>query len=322
MSLNIDNPVIVVDGTPINSYNPEFNNYLISDRSIISSGYISENYSGREFRKYIYKNVIGEVVKVSPWIEYINTITINGDSLPTVNNVILTGSAKPSGTLVCQYTFADADGEFEGTTLFKWYYAKNRYEVPKIIEGASSGHYTILGNTLSNCYIMASIRPVSVNGSIADKEYFSNVVGPIPFSYDYPIVTIGDFTWQPDVPNDQDNDDDDDDEILDPEPDPDPDMDPIVPWSDDPFWYECTEVFNDTNLDDSQLIIPCYLNSPYYASGYWFDYVTAMASGVIYPYDPYNFGYSLTPPDNYHGWVKWPDPFNEFTASGWKFNVT
>lgn len=64
----IDNPVISVDGNPINSYNPVFENHTIDDQTIVSSsGYLAHLYDGVEYRKYLYKNANDDVVKISAW---------------------------------------------------------------------------------------------------------------------------------------------------------------------------------------------------------------------------------------------------------------
>lgn len=188
----IDNPVVVVDGTPIESYNPEFQNHMITDRNITASGYLSEHYSGREFRKFIYKNLHGEVVKISPWFEYFGEpdkpiVT----SPPTVSSVKIVGQAIASGTLFCQYDFQDADGDLEGDSIITWYYTRSKYKPYIAVQNYSSGALVIPGNALFDCYVCASVKPVSLSGEVSEQEYFSNAVGPIPYSYDYPTVKIG-----------------------------------------------------------------------------------------------------------------------------------
>jgi len=187
----VDNPVVVIDGTPISSYNPEFNNFMIDDRTITSSGYLSEVYAGREFRKYVYKNATGELVKLSPWLEYLGQPIGLVNDPPIADNVRLVGRAVAGETLTCQYDFKDSDGDIEGDSIIAWYYTRNKNVPYTIIDGYSSGSLIIPGNALFDCYVKCGVTPRSANGATSDIEYFSQVVGPIPYSYQYPQVKIG-----------------------------------------------------------------------------------------------------------------------------------
>lgn len=67
----INGPLIMVDGNPITSYNPRFENHTLADQVIVNStGYLSQIYDDVEYRQYIHKNAAGEIVKVDPWIVY------------------------------------------------------------------------------------------------------------------------------------------------------------------------------------------------------------------------------------------------------------
>ena len=61
----VENSVQVVCGNPYFSFNPTFENHMIADRVITSSGYYSMTYNGFEYRTYVYKNAAGSVVTVS-----------------------------------------------------------------------------------------------------------------------------------------------------------------------------------------------------------------------------------------------------------------
>jgi len=66
----LNNPVIQIDGNPIDSYNPTFENHMIEDQVITNSnGYLAHIYKGVEYRQYVHKNANGDIVKVDPWIE-------------------------------------------------------------------------------------------------------------------------------------------------------------------------------------------------------------------------------------------------------------
>ena len=63
----IHNPTVVVDGTPVTSYNPVFRNFMITDRTITdSSQFIEEEFDGVTYRQRVHKNINGEIVQVDP----------------------------------------------------------------------------------------------------------------------------------------------------------------------------------------------------------------------------------------------------------------
>ncbi len=95
---------------------------------------------------------------------------IVGAEVPTASAVSISGTAMPDEVLTGAYTFADADGDAEGASLYQWYEATDATGSDKLkILGEKSITITISSNLLDK-YVGFEVIPVSATGGDAYLE--------------------------------------------------------------------------------------------------------------------------------------------------------
>lgn len=102
-------------------------------------------------------------------------------SAPLASDVLISGTAKENETLTASYTYSDANGDAEGSSIIKWYRADDVNGTNEIgITGATDINYT-LGADDRNKYIRFSVTPVAqtgglLNGTIVYSQYTDEIV--------------------------------------------------------------------------------------------------------------------------------------------------
>ncbi len=83
---------------------------------------------------------------------------------PTASAVSVTGTPEVGKMLTGSYTYGDADGDIEGTSIFQWYRADNASELNKtVIPGANAKTYA-LTSADEGKYISFEVTPVAQTG--------------------------------------------------------------------------------------------------------------------------------------------------------------
>src|SRR3990172_7215257 len=91
---------------------------------------------------------------------------------PTASNVTITGTAQVGQLLTGNYTYADADGDAEGTSTYRWL----RNGVP--ISGATAKTYTLVAAD-QGALIRFEVTPVAATGASPGVAVQSPAVGPV-----------------------------------------------------------------------------------------------------------------------------------------------
>lgn len=99
-------------------------------------------------------------------------LTVTPQHAPTASNVSITGTLLVGQTLTGSYTYNDADGDAEGTSLYQWY-ANN-----VAISGATSTTYVLTTNE-QNKTIKFEVTPVAVEGITTGTPVPSSVSGTV-----------------------------------------------------------------------------------------------------------------------------------------------
>ncbi|MFC4261246.1 T9SS type A sorting domain-containing protein [Ferruginibacter yonginensis] len=137
------------------------------------------------------------------WV--IDDVRIRGtvaNAAPTASAVAITGTTVVGQTLTGSYTYADAEGNTEGTSTFKWYRANDVAGTGEVaIAGATATTYTLTGADL-NKFIRFSVVPVATTGTLTGVETFSGRVGPVTSNNNSTatITVASGFTATPNVP--------------------------------------------------------------------------------------------------------------------------
>jgi len=96
---------------------------------------------------------------------------LKSNAAPIAINLSTIGNALTDSTLYLDWTYFDANGDVEGTGLFKWY--RNG------VATDSTRQYYLLSSPDSGYHIRPSVIPVALTGQTHGIETFSDSVGPI-----------------------------------------------------------------------------------------------------------------------------------------------
>lgn len=104
----------------------------------------------------------------------------DAEAAPMASDVAMTGTAQVGQTLTGSYTYADINGDAEGTSIFSWYRATNASGTDKIaISGATQSSYVLTPTDL-NKYISFEVTPIAQSGieqgTAVASAYTSRVV--------------------------------------------------------------------------------------------------------------------------------------------------
>ncbi len=137
---------------------------------------------------------------------YTETITIKADNMkdvtflvtqvvnapPQAASVHFTGVKMLGVTLTGHYTYEDADGDIEGTSVYQWYRSNNASGAGKVaISGATLITYSLQLDDIGY-YISFEVTPKASTGSIEGTAVMSSYVGAVVPKY--AITLTGDAT--------------------------------------------------------------------------------------------------------------------------------
>ncbi|MGI0012748.1 MAG: DUF7594 domain-containing protein [Nitrososphaera sp.] len=103
---------------------------------------------------------------------------------PTASNVAITGTAVVGQVLTGNYTYADADGDLEGTSTYRW--LRNGAS----ISGATAKTYTLVAAD-QGALIVFEVTPVAATGASPGVPVQSPAVGPVAPANTPPQITSG-----------------------------------------------------------------------------------------------------------------------------------
>ena len=99
---------------------------------------------------------------------------------PVATDVIQTGLALVGSTLTGSYTYFDADGDLEGTSLYQWYRAEDASGLNELPISGATGFSYILSSADTTNYIRFAVTPVALTGDlIGEMVMAENFTGPI-----------------------------------------------------------------------------------------------------------------------------------------------
>jgi len=136
-----------------------------------------------------------------------------GCNLPFATTVYTNGSYGTNGSLTGYYSYNQADGLPEGSSVYRWYYANNSSGSGKsTIGGATSRYYTIPSGNAGK-YIAFGVVPVTNTGltgnevisswnpivwqcgEVLRKTHTAGSVAPVSAAIDYGTVSINGVCW-------------------------------------------------------------------------------------------------------------------------------
>ncbi|MDH3711379.1 MAG: T9SS type A sorting domain-containing protein, partial [Cyclobacteriaceae bacterium] len=107
---------------------------------------------------------------------------VPANTAPTATDLSITGITEVGQVLTGNYTFNDADGDLEGTSLFRWF--RDGVE----ISGATAVTYTLTTSD-ENTTITFEVTPVALTGVLTGAAVVSAGVGPIGSANAIPTAT-------------------------------------------------------------------------------------------------------------------------------------
>lgn len=115
---------------------------------------------------------------------------------PTASGVAITGTAQVGSVLTGTYTYADADGDLEGASTFKWYRGTDE------ITGATNNTYTLVAADEGQT-IKFEVTPVAATGTpktgTAVASAATSAVAPAPLDPTAPTASNVTITGDPTV---------------------------------------------------------------------------------------------------------------------------
>jgi len=124
-------------------------------------------------------------------------IFTTGNAAPTASALSITGDVEANKTITASYTYADAEGDAQGTSTFKWYRATSATGTGEaVIDGATSNTYLIKAEDEGK-FIKFSFTPKATSGNLMGTEVSSTYVGAVgeattvTFTYNGNTVTYG-----------------------------------------------------------------------------------------------------------------------------------
>ncbi|MCF8380547.1 MAG: T9SS type A sorting domain-containing protein [Bacteroidales bacterium] len=117
-----------------------------------------------------------------------NVVNITGADVPVATAVSFTGDAVNGSLLTGVYTFTDADGDLEGTSLYQWYEATDAAGANKLkLIGEKGITYTVSSDMIGK-FVAFEVTPVSATGGedyLVGEAVMSEFVAVIGVNVDY-----------------------------------------------------------------------------------------------------------------------------------------
>ncbi|MBO9607114.1 MAG: hypothetical protein J7639_14235 [Paenibacillaceae bacterium] len=133
---------------------------------------------------------------------YVDDLAVSADSgaeppvnaAPTAGNVGISGTAETGNLLTGTYTYADAEADAQGTSVFQWYRATSADGSDRTaIAGATALTYTVT-RADEGRYVLFGVTPVASTGTAQGAAAFSAPVRVLTTTYlaeDFQLTTTG-----------------------------------------------------------------------------------------------------------------------------------
>ncbi len=155
----------------------------------VISGATGRNYtlSKSDFGQYIGFSVTPVASAGTLLGSEVKVVTLSGpviDDAPVASNVTQSGSLSFGSVLTGSYSYSDANGDVQGTSIFKWYRATSAAGAgAAAISGATGGTYTLTNDDVGK-YIGFAVTPVASTGTLLGSEVKATAfAGPITYLY-------------------------------------------------------------------------------------------------------------------------------------------
>lgn len=117
----------------------------------------------------------------------VKVVTFSGpvtDDAPVASNVTQSGNLSVGSVLTGSYSYSDANGDAQGTSIFKWYRATSAAGAGAVaISGATGGTYTLTNADVGK-YIGFAVTPVASSGTLLGSEVKATAfAGPVTYLY-------------------------------------------------------------------------------------------------------------------------------------------
>ena len=101
------------------------------------------------------------------------------NTMPLAKNVSVSGILSVGELLTANYTYEDAEGDVEGTSLYQWYRADDALGTNEMaITGATNLNYMLSVND-NGKYLSFGVTPRAVTGALTGLEVKSNYIGAV-----------------------------------------------------------------------------------------------------------------------------------------------
>ncbi|MBB6690990.1 S-layer homology domain-containing protein [Cohnella xylanilytica] len=112
------------------------------------------------------------------------TVSVDGgtpppNAAPTAGGVSVGGTAKAGETLTGNYTYADAEGDAEGASAYRWYAADDASGTGKTAIAGATGRTLTLTAAEVGKYVSFAVTPVAATGTSPGAAVESAPVGPV-----------------------------------------------------------------------------------------------------------------------------------------------
>lgn len=108
------------------------------------------------------------------------SVTITDNSAPTASSVGMSGSAVVGSTLTGSYTYADVDGDPEGTSTFRWMSDSVNTGATKTPIGGATALTYVVQPADQGRYLFFCVTPVAATGTSPGTEVCSSASAAIP----------------------------------------------------------------------------------------------------------------------------------------------
>ncbi|MTK12906.1 MAG: cell wall-binding repeat-containing protein [Clostridiaceae bacterium] len=185
------NDINVVNGTISSAIGlPGTVSITLSDNTTVSATVTwdggSPAYDGNKEGTYTFSGTINLPNGVSNENNLKASVKVNvaaaSSSAPTATKVIISGTAEVGSTLTGSYTYADGEGDKEGTSTYNWYRSDDANGKNKTaISGATGKTYKLTTEDLEK-YISFEVTPVSTTGATGtavESNRIGRVIGRV-----------------------------------------------------------------------------------------------------------------------------------------------
>ena len=128
------------------------------------------------------------------------TVSAISNEPPTASGLTLVGAPRVGTLFTGLYTYADTEGDGEGTTRFQWQRAATTNDAPSTIAGATSAAFSATASELGQ-FLRLAVTPVAVVGTLTGTTAASTWLGPLAPANALAVFHIGNsFTRWGNIP--------------------------------------------------------------------------------------------------------------------------